>query len=439
MTLMTPRTLPGFMELLPKEQLVFNRLMDIIRTTYESYGFTPLDTPVLEFSEVLLAKAGGETEKQIYAFQKGDNELAMRFDLTVPLAKYVAKNHADLTFPFRRYQIGKVYRGERPQKGRFREFYQCDIDIIGHDKLGLLYDAEMPAVIYTTFRKMGLPKFTIYLNNRKVLSGLFEELGVTEKVADILRIVDKIAKIGEDAVREELEKLELSSEKINTLLDFIKTKGSVDAVLSKLEGMPFTSEVFRLGVSDLRAVTEALKAQGVDENYYKIDLSIVRGLDYYTGTIYETLLDETAGVGSICSGGRYDDLASFYTTQKFPGVGISIGLSRLFHILSEMGHFEVGASVPTDVLVLPMGEEERLFALSFASSLREQGLKAEVMLADGKFKTKMNYANKIGVPYVAIVGSDEVACQKVALKNMVSGEQISATVEQTVETVKENR
>ncbi len=423
-----PRTLSGFMELLPQDQITFNYLMDIIRNGYESFGFTPLDTPVLELSEVLLAKAGGETEKQIYAFTKGDTDLAMRFDLTVPLAKYVALNYSSLTFPFKRYQIGKVYRGERPQHGRFREFYQADIDIIGNEKLDILYDAEMPAVIYQTFLKMGLPSFTIHINNRKILSGFFEHLNCSDKITDILRIIDKADKIGLPAVKEELQKIGTPETNIKDILSFTKIKGTNDEILDSLKNLKIENENFALGLSELSAVVSAIRNQGVPEEYFHINLSIARGLDYYTGTVYETTLKDYPEVGSICSGGRYDNLAGFYTRQKLPGVGISIGLSRLFSQLKDKGLLPKTPKTLLKVLILPMDKDTSL-SFELATNLRNQYIKTEVFLEQTKFKNKMNYANKIGVPFVAIIGEDEIKNRSATIKNMLTGEQQTVSIE----------
>ena len=331
-----PRTLPGFMELLPSEQILFNQMKSTIEDTYKRFGFLPLDTPVIELSEVLLAKAGGETEKQIYRFNKGDHDLSLRFDLTVPLAKYVAKNYGNLSFPFRRYQIGKVYRGERTQKGRFREFYQCDIDIIGDGELDLINDAELPSVIYTIFTKLGFQNFTIRINNRKILNGLFESLELTDKATEILRIIDKIDKIGKDAVIEELEKIEVNKEAINKIMEFIAIEGTSDEKLQKLKELKIENETYKKGVEELEYVVKHMRLFEIPENNFSVDLTIARGLDYYTGTVYETFLNDYRELGSVCSGGRYENLAEHYTDKKLPGVGISIGLTRLFYKLNEM-------------------------------------------------------------------------------------------------------
>ena len=299
-----PRTLAGFMELMPNEQILFEQIKQKIEKTYQKFGFLPLDTPILELSEVLLAKAGGETEKQIYRFEKGDTDLSLRFDLTVPLAKYVAKNYGNLSFPFRRYQIGKVYRGERMQKGRFREFYQCDIDIIGDENLDVINDAELPSVIYTIFKELGFNDFTIRLNNRKLLNGLFQEIGQKDLAVEILRIIDKIDKIGKDAVIEELEKIGVDKTQIEKIIAFIQIDGTNDDKLLKLENLNFENETFKLGLQELKEVVKNMRLFGIPENNFNVDLTIARGLDYYTGTVYETFLNQYRELGSVCSGGR---------------------------------------------------------------------------------------------------------------------------------------
>ena len=420
-----PRTLSGFMELLPEKQVQMEKMMELLRRSYSLYGFTPLDTPVIEASEVLLAKAGGETEKQIYRFTKGDTDLSMRFDLTVPLAKYVALHYADLAFPFRRYQIGKVYRGERAQRGRFREFYQADIDIIGDGKLDIANEAEIPSIIYKTFTALGLKKFQIRVNNRKILNGFYAMLGLTEQSGDIMRTVDKLDKIGADKVKALLmgEEIGLSEQSADEILKFIAIKGSNAEVLSALEGYRGRHELFDLGLDELNTVTRYLAAFGVPEENFAVDLTIARGLDYYTGTVYETTMLEHPEIGSICSGGRYDNLAEFYTDKQLPGVGISIGLTRLFYVLEEQKMLNDGMiTSPADALILPM-TDDLAPAISFATILREAGLRAQLYTEQKKFKQKMTYADKIGVPYVIFLGEDEINRNAVSVKDMVSGEQ----------------
>lgn len=431
----TPRTLSGFMELLPQEQLKFDKIVRTLQDVYASYGFLPLDTPILESSEVLLAKAGGETEKQIYRFNKGDTDLAMRFDLTVPLAKYVAKNYSSLTFPFKRFQIGKVYRGERAQKGRFREFYQADIDIIGDTKLDIMNDAEVPSIIYNIFTSLGLDDFTIRINNRKVLSGFFEILDLSGNVTDILRIVDKIEKIGPDAVAKELEDLGASSEQCREILKFISISGSTQQVIEQLRAYSNKSAVFDAGVDELEAVANGIAAFNVPEKNYKIDLCIARGLDYYTGTVYETTFNKHPEIGSICSGGRYDNLAEYYTDKKLPGVGISIGLTRLFYILSTMGYLNASAADPA-VLVIPM-TSDLSYAIGTATAMRAAGVPAQIYFEQKKFKHKIGYADKLGIPFAAFIGEDEIAAGKVTLKNMTTGEQVTQPLDALIPVILE--
>jgi histidyl-tRNA synthetase len=425
--LIKPTTLAGFMELSPFDQLVFNKIKNTLEETYRLYGFMPLDTPVLEHSEILLAKAGGETEKQIYRFLKGDTDITMRFDLTVPLAKYVAKNYGELTFPFRRYQIGKVYRGERSQRGRFREFYQSDIDIIGDGELGLMNDAEIPSVIYKIFNKLGLDDFTIRINNRKILNGFFDMLSLTDKSADVMRTIDKIEKIGKEKVIAELCDMGIAEEIGIKITEFIAIKGSNEFVISKLKELDNGNELLGQGIEELSFVANAAKALGVPEEYFKIDLSIARGLDYYTGTVYETTFNRHPEIGSICSGGRYDNLAGFYTDKKLPGVGISIGLTRLFFILSDKEYLNRENCFGADVLVIPMNEDME-YPLNVTETLREQGIKTQIYLENKKFKAKMNYANKLEIPFVVFIGEDEIKEKQVTLKNFKTGEQTTDSV-----------
>ena len=415
-----PRTLAGFMELMPNEQILFEQMKEKIEKTYQKFGFLPLDTPILELSEVLLAKAGGETEKQIYRFEKGDTDISMRFDLTVPLAKYVAKNYGNLSFPFRRYQIGKVYRGERAQKGRFREFYQCDIDIIGDGELSIINDAELPSVIYNVFKSLGFDDFTICINNRKILNGLFESLEQKENSAEILRIIDKIEKIGKEAVIEELEKIEVSKESINKIIDFIEIDGTTDEKLQKLSKLNIENETFKLGLEELTQVVKYVRLFGIPDSNFKVDLTIARGLDYYTGTVYETFLNQYRELGSICSGGRYENLAEFYTDKKLPGVGISIGLTRLFYKLNELNLIKADKKSVADVLIIPMLEDLSV-PIKIANDLRINGINTEIFLNDKKLKAKMKYADKLEIPFVIVVGEDEVTSEVVKIKDMITG------------------
>ena len=422
MTKIEPRTLAGFMELLPNEQILFNQIKETIETTYKKYGFLPIDTPIIELSEVLLAKAGGETEKQIYRFQKGDNDLSLRFDLTVPLAKYVAKNYGNLSFPFRRYQIGKVYRGERAQKGRYREFYQCDIDIIGDGELDIINDAEIPSIIYDIFTNLGFEDFTIRINNRKILNGLFEEIGQKEQSEEILRIIDKIEKIGKEAVVEEFEKIGVNSEQINKIIEFIEIEGTTNAKLEKLEKLNIENETYKQGVKELKEVIKNIKIFGVPEKNFKVDLTIARGLDYYTGTVYETFLNEYREIGSVCSGGRYENLAEYYTNKKLPGVGVSIGLTRLFYKLNELNIIKATKKSVAEVLIIPM-LENLTEPIKLATKLRKMGINTEIFLNNKKLKAKFKYADKLEIPYVVVIGEDEVKENKVTIKNMKTGEE----------------
>ena len=426
-----PRTLSGFMELLPAPQLQMERVMEAVRSSYALYGFTPLDTPLVESSEILLAKGGGETEKQIYRFTKGDNDLSLRFDLTVPLAKYVALHYAELSFPFRRYQIGKVYRGERAQRGRFREFYQADIDVIGDGKLDITNDAEIPAVIYTVFSRLGLKRFQIRINNRKILNGFYNLLGLREKSGEIMRAVDKLEKIGADKVRAILtEDVNLSDAQAREVLDFIAIRGTNAGVLGALENYRGRDAAFDEGLGELDAVTRHLAGFGVPQENFAVDLTIARGLDYYTGTVYETTLLDHPEIGSVCSGGRYDDLAGFYTDRALPGVGISIGLTRLFYVLGEQGMLNPEApAAPADALVLPMTDDLSA-AVSLATALRARGLRTQLYTEAKKFKAKMSYADRLGVPFVLILGEDELAEGVVTCKNMKSGEQQKLSAEE---------
>ena len=430
------------MELLPSEQILFDDMKQKIEKSYQKFGFLPIDTPVIEYAEVLLAKAGGETEKQIYRFEKGDTDLALRFDLTVPLAKYVAKNYGNLSFPFRRYQIGKVYRGEKAQKGRYREFYQCDIDIIGDEALDIINDAELPAVIYSTFRTLGFENFTIKINNRKILNGLFEGIGQKDQSVEILRIIDKIDKIGEQAVRKEIAELGVDEKIVNTIVDFIKIDGSADEKIEKLEKMDLYSaniveneaqntdvsadnmvnETFTRGVNELREVVENIRLFGVPDKNFTVDLTIARGLDYYTGTVYETFLNDYREIGSVCSGGRYENLAENYTDKKLPGVGVSIGLTRLFYKLNELNLIKADKKSISDILIVPMTENKKV-PIELATNLRNIGINTEIYLNNKKIKAKMKYADKLEIPYVIVIGDDEIANNTVKVKNMETGEE----------------
>ena len=423
-----PRTLPGFMELLPNEQILFDQIKQTIEDSYKTFGFLPIDTPIIELSEVLLAKAGGETEKQIYRFERGDTDLSLRFDLTVPLAKYVAKNYGNLSFPFRRYQIGKVYRGEKAQKGRYREFYQCDIDIIGDETLDIINDAELPSIIYFTFKKLGFDDFTIKINNRKILNGLYESIGQKDNSVEIMRIIDKIDKIGVQAVEEELKKLGISEDVIDKIISFIKIDGSSDEKIDKLETLKIENEVYRQGVRELKDVVKYVRMFGIPENNFTVDLTIARGLDYYTGTVYETFLNDYRELGSVCSGGRYENLAENYTDKKLPGVGVSIGLTRLFYKLNELNIIKADKKSISDILIIPMTENLQV-PIKLATKLRKLKVNTEIYLNNKKIKAKMKYANKLEIPYVIVIGDDEISSGKIKVKNMETGEEVQCDID----------
>ena len=437
MSKVQPRTLSGFMELMPARQIQFDRMMAVLRESYSLYGFTPLDTPIIEASEVLLAKGGGETEKQIYRFQKGDSDLSLRFDLTVPLAKYVAQYSGQLAFPFRRFQIGKVYRGERAQRGRFREFYQADIDIIGDGKLDISNDAEIPAIIYRTFTSLGLKRFQIRVNNRKILNGFYAMLDLTHESGAIMRTVDKLDKIGAAQVKELLmaEEIGLNAEQAGEIMRFIAIDGSNAEVLQALEGYRGRHPLFDEGLDELTTVARYLAAFGVPEDHFKVDLTIARGLDYYTGTVYETTMLDHPEIGSICSGGRFDNLAEYYTDKKLPGAGISIGLTRLFFVLEDQGYLNDQLNTaPADALILPMTEDLSA-AIALATQLRSAGVRTQLYGEQKKFKQKMSYADKLGVPYVIFLGEEEIASGVAAVKNMRTGEQVKVSPDEAVKLI----
>ncbi len=435
-----PRTPPGVMELLPRDQIAFQQMLDTIRRTFERFGFLPVETPVMELSEVLLTKSGGETERQVYfvqstgALEKSSSggadrmpELALRFDLTVPLARYVAEHEHELAFPFRRYQMQRVYRGERAQRGRFREFYQCDIDVIGKDTLSIRHDAEIPAVIHAVFQALAIGDFTIQLNHRKLLRGFFEglDIGGGERQIAVLREIDKLGKRGEDAVRTTLagEGFGLGAGVIARLMAFsqVRSHDHADA-LAKLDTLGTGTPLFDEGVAELREVLQQLRAMGVPESRYAINLSIARGLDYYTGLVYETALDAHPQIGSICSGGRYDDLASHYTKSRLPGVGISIGLTRLFFQLREAGVI-AAADSSVDALVRLMEDRDLEHALALSQQLRAAGLNVETQLEPRKLARQLQYADRAGIRFVVIRGGDEAARGMVAVKDLRRGEQ----------------
>ncbi len=428
-----PKTLSGFMELLPNEQVLFNQMVDKIRNSYEKFGFLPIDTPVIEASEVLLAKAGGETEKQLYTFTKGDSNLTLRFDLTVPLAKYVAEYYNQITFPFRRYQIGKVYRGERAQRGRFREFYQCDIDIIGDGELNILNDAEIPAIMYETFKSLGLENFTIRINNRKILNGLFEAANVKEKSVDIMRTLDKIEKIGKDTVIAIFkDDYNMQNESIDAIVNFIEIDGTTDEKLEKLSKLGIDNELYVKGIEELKEVVKYIRLFNIPEEAFELDLSIARGLDYYTGTVYETFLNDYKSIGSICSGGRYNDLAGYYTDKQLPGVGMSIGLTRLFFILNDIGLIKTEKKSISDVLIVSM-VEDLTKSIEVANELRNAGINTEIYFDNKKIKAKFKYADRLNIPYVIVIGEDEIKSGMYTIKNMQEGLQEQMTIEDIIE------
>ena len=424
--------LSGFMELLPAQQILFNKIFDEIRKVYEVFGFIPLDTPILERSEVLLAKAGGETEKQIYQFKKGDTNLAMRFDLTVPLARYVAEHYGQLVFPFRRYAMGKVYRGERSQAGRFREFYQCDIDVIGNETLDIRFDAEIPSIIYMIFKNLGFKNFIIRINNRKILNGFFSYLDANQISNQIMQTIDKLEKVGLDEVNRILLDLNLSQDKINKIFDFINLNNKTKNIISDLNNLNIKDVQFITGVKELEQVINIIKEFGVPESNFAIDLTIARGLDYYTGTVYETRLNDYPEIGSVCSGGRYDDLASHYTKHKLPGVGISIGLTRLFDQLTKRGVWQTENSSTTRVLILPM-TTDLVPSIKLANKLRINNIPTEISFIADKIKKALGYADKLGISYAIFIGEDEIAKNLYTLKNLKTGEQELLDLEQIIE------
>lgn len=430
----TARTLSGFMELLPKDQLKFNKMKDTIRKTYESFGFLPLDTPVLEASEVLLAKAGGETEKQIYTLERGDSKLVMRFDLTVPLAKYVAINYGELSFPFRRYQIDKVYRGERAQKGRFREFYQADIDVIGDSELSIVNDAEIPYIIYKVFNNLGLNKFIVNINNRKILNGYFEYLNLKDKAMDVMRIIDKLKKIGIDNVKLELKDLDIDDNSISKIIDFISINGKPLEIISKLKSLNITNEIYILGVNELETVVNYAYGFGMNKDSLQIDLTISRGLDYYTGTVYETFLIDYPEIGSICSGGRYDNLAEYYTDKKLPGVGISIGLTRLFDQLNELNLLKEDELNLVDVLIVPMTDNYDYIIENYRK-LIENNKRVQVFYEKRSIKSIINYALSLNINKVIFIGDDEVNNNTITLKDLNTHNQSTDKIEKIMEEI----
>ena len=464
MALTPARTMPGVLELLPLDQIAFQRMLDVIRRNYERFGFLPIETPVIEYSDVLLTKTGGETERQVYFVQStgaleqhaipaaagslraGDPlvrhvpELALRFDLTVPLARYVAEHERDLSFPFRRYQMQKVYRGERAQRGRFREFYQCDIDVIGKDALSVRYDAEIPAVIYSVFRELNIGAFTIQLNNRKLMRGYFESLGIVdgEQQMLVLREVDKLDKRGADYVRDMLtgETFGLSAEVAQKILAFVQVRStSLQDAYDKLDALGAGPEAMEQGRNELKEVLGLIHAFGVPETHYVLNLSIARGLDYYTGTVYETTLNDHPQIGSICSGGRYENLASQYTKSQLPGVGISIGLTRLYWQLRDAGLISTATST-VDVLVTQMDAAQLPAYLALAGELRGAGIATEVVLEGSKLGKQFKYADRAGIRFVIVLGEDEIAKGVVTVKDLRREDQFEVARSELIKTLR---
>ncbi|MBV8060853.1 MAG: histidine--tRNA ligase [Alphaproteobacteria bacterium] len=430
MSLIKPRTIAGTMELLPREQMIFQHIFDTIRHSYERFGFIPIETPVFEEKDILLTKSGGETEKQVYfvqstgSLQQGyEADMALRFDLTVPLARYVAEHERELNFPFRRYQMQRVYRGERAQRGRFREFYQCDIDVIGKDKLDPIFDAELPAIIAQIFESLRIGDFTIHFSNRKILLGLLSGWGVTEeeKRKLILREVDKLDKIGTDKVRDAIAALGLTAQQAGEVLKLIAHTGSKAEVLAALKNVQCNDPVFVEGLNEVSQMVEALAALGVPEKRTRLNLAIARGLDYYTGTVYETTVDAHPEFGSVCSGGRYENLASYYTKSKLPGVGISIGLTRLFDLLTTYNlmpqHLQKSS---VQVLIAQMDVALRPTYLTLASMLRTAGYNVENYLEPAKLDKQLKYADRAGVPLMLLMGTDEFAKGSVIVKDLAA-------------------
>lgn len=416
-----PSILPGFMELLPKEQLIFNDIVNKVTNVYSQNGFLPMDTPIIEKASVLLAKSAGETEKQVYSFKKGDKDLALRFDLTVPFARFVAQYYNDLTFPFKRYQIGKVYRGERNQRGRYREFYQCDVDVVGNGKLDIKNDALVVSTVYKALKSIGLGKFKIQMSNRKILKGILQELNVENDV-EVMILIDKYDKIGKEKFTEDLIEI-VGEEKSNFINKVMEFSGNNEAIISELKALNIENELYRKGVDELEEVIKYLALFGVDKNFFKIDLKIIRGLDYYTGTVFETLIEGHEEFGSISSGGRYDNLAQNYTDNVLPGVGMSIGLTRLFFVLGEIGFLENYKLEDNEkYLIVPIGDTFE-FSMEVLAKLQQSGKTAEVYLENDKIKKKMNFANKLNMTKVILIGEDEAEAREVTIKDMESGEQ----------------
>lgn len=426
MDIIKPSTIAGVMELLPDEQAVFDRMKNTIEDTFKDFGFSAIDTPVIEKNEILFAKGGGETEKQIFEIASDSKDMSLRFDLTVPLARYVSEHLSDLNFPFKRYQIGKVYRGERNQKGRYKEFYQADIDIIGHNDLSIYNDALLARVIFEAFNRINFPNITFHINNRKLLNGFFKSLEI-EDSTEVLRTIDKKDKIGIDKTKSLLIEI-IGEKKADKTLEFINADNKNTEILENLVEFA-DNDLFKEGLEELKAVYEYMLKFGIDDKNIKIDLSITRGLDYYTSTVYETFINGYESIGSVCSGGRYENLASNFTKQNLPGVGMSIGLTRLFYQLQELGLVEEEKSSKIDYLILPMDKEYHFYAIDVLHKLKAQGKKADIFLEDGKFKKKINYADKVNAKYAVIIGEEEASKNEVSIKNMGTGEQFNKNIE----------
>ncbi|MDO5719075.1 MAG: histidine--tRNA ligase [Tissierellia bacterium] len=437
MNIIKPSVLPGFMDLLPKDQLVFNKMKEIIEDNFKKFAYLPLDTPAIEKTEILLAKGGGETSKQVYNIESSSRNMSMRFDLTVPLARFVAEHYHELEFPFRRYHIGKVYRGERNQRGRFKEFYQCDIDIIGDEFLDIRNDAEIPLVIYNIFKELNFTEMTFHLNNRKLLNGFLDYHGI-DNFTEVLRIIDKIAKVSEQDIKEMLSDIIPEVDKVELILQFISYKGENTDVLNYLEELKIDNDKYSEGLKELSEVYKYMRLFEIPDENICLDMSITRGLDYYTGTVYETFLDNYKSIGSVCSGGRYDDLASNYTKKSLPGIGISIGLTRLFYQLNEADLIDIPTRSVADVVIYPMADCYE-YGVKVVDKLRDEGIIAQIYFEPGKFKKKLNYANKLNIPYIIILGDDELSKDEVALKDMDTGEQISVCIDEAIKIIHSNK
>ena len=426
MDIIKPTTIAGIMELLPYEQLVFDKIKNTIEETFKDYQFLAIETPIIEKNEILFAKGGGETEKQIFEIASESKDMSLRFDLTVPLARYVSEHFSDLNFPFKRYQIGKVYRGERNQKGRYKEFYQADIDIIGHNNLSIYNDALLARVIFEVFKRLDFPGITFHINNRKLLNGYLNSLEI-EDTTEVLRTIDKKDKIGIEKTISLLTDI-VTETKAKDLVEFISQDKTNEEILEYLEQID-GNDLYKEGLNELQIVYKYMTEFGIPDSNIKIDLAITRGLDYYTSTVYETFINGYESIGSVCSGGRYEDLTNNFSKQKMPGVGMSIGLTRLFYQLQELGLIEDKKESILDILILPMDEEFNLYAINVLNKLREAGAHADIYLEKGKFKKKINYADKIDAKYVVIIGEDEASKNEVSIRNMKTGEQFSRSID----------